>query len=898
MTTLWRRLRHLRRSLMRSTRVSAVIALAVIIAAGLFADHQNNLVHRQGLEAKVLTQLSLIRAKLEGNINGNLQLVRGLVAAISTEPEMSQARFEELASRLLDTNSQIASLAVAPDLVVRMVYPLAGNERALGLDYRQNVLQRDAALRSLETGAMVLAGPVELVQGGTGFVGRFPVYLEQGSRRIPWGLVAVVVDAERLYRDSGLTDEDLPIAVAITGKDALGKDGTQFFGDAGILASDPVEADVIFPSGSWRLAAVPSGGWEGTAPNAGMLRAATVLFGLLVVLPIFVGTRLVEERQQHIRALGSREKELQILSRRLGLALETSQVGVFEYDLESGDLFWDSRMNEIYGMPADGGARDYTHWRARLHPDDTDRATEDFRHAVEVSGSYDSEYRIITEAGESRNIRALGTVYRDPGTSAKIVGVNWDVSADVALNESLLQANRQMDARNAELEAAKARIEHNALHDSLTGLPNRRFLDDFLNRCAARCAVDEQRLALLHVDLDRFKQINDTLGHAAGDAMLVHASGVLQATVREDDFVARIGGDEFLVVVRSSGGADAELATIAERVVGQMRQPVAYEGHECRFGVSVGIASASGGEIDAKRLLMNADIALYRAKSRGRNRYEFFSNALQAEVVRTKRVADEILQGLEVAQFLPHFQPQVDAATLEVVGVEALARWHHPTEGLLAPTRFLEVAEELSVVANIDRIILEQSLAQLDQWRKEGAVVPRISVNVSARRLQDENLVAHLKELDIEPGILAFELVETMFLDDMEETVRWNLDAIKEMGIDIEIDDFGTGYASVISLLQLKPSRLKIDRQLVMPITTSLSQRRLVASIIEIGKSLEIEVVGEGVETIEHAGVLRELGCDILQGYAFGRPMSGSDLSLYMTHGESARRRHKGAKAS
>jgi diguanylate cyclase (GGDEF)-like protein len=555
-------------------------------------------------------------------------------------------------------------------------------------------------------------------------------------------------------------------------------------------------------------------------------------------------------------------------------------------------------MNEIYGLPADGGARDYSHWRSHLHPDDLDRAVEDFRIAVEVTGSYHSEYRIVTDAGECHNIRALGTVYRDAGTSAKIVGVNWDVSADVALNESLLQANRQMDARNAELEAAKARIEHNALHDSLTGLPNRRYLDDFLGRCAAGCALDGRRLALLHVDLDRFKQINDTLGHAAGDAMLVHASRVLQANVQDDDFVARIGGDEFLLVVRTSGEDDAELALIADRIITQMRQPVAYQGHECRFGLSVGIAMASGEDVGAERLLINADIALYRAKSRGRNRYEFFTEALQAEVVRTKRVADEILQGLEGAEFLPYFQPQVDATTLELVGVEALARWVHPTEGLLAPARFLEVAEELSVVSNIDRIILEQSLMQLGRWRAEGVVVPRISVNVSARRLRDENLVPHLRHLDIEPGTVAFELVETMFLDESEEIVRWNLDAIRDMGIDIEIDDFGTGYASVVSLLQLKPQRLKIDRQLIMPVTTSLSQRRLVASIIEIGKSLDIEVVGEGVETMAHAEILRELGCDILQGYALGRPMSGADLSVFMSRSAPTTLQQQGTTAS
>ena len=871
------------RSLPRATIFPAVMALAAVVIAGLIADSQNQQAHRQRLRADVLGQVSVIRAKLEGNVTANLQLVRGLVATLSTEPDMDQRRFDELATKMFEEDSQLRSIAFAPDLVVKMTYPLKGNERAIGLDYRTNEAQREAALRVMETGELVLAGPVELVQGGRGFIGRFPVYVGNGDEKRFWGLVSAVIDVDRLYADVGLTEAEEVLDIAISGRDALGVRGAQFFGSPHVLEQDPVIVDVTLPTGSWQIAAIPQGGWT-TPVEVWALRGVVALLAGLVLIPFVVGGWLIEERQRNLRSATAREAELQKLSRRLGLALETSRVGVWEYDIDTGRLVWDDRMNEIYGLPADGGARRYEHWRDRLHPDDLERAAEDFRIAVEVTGHYSSDYRVVTPDGEMRNVRAIGRVYEDPGATRKIVGVNWDVTTDVALNDNLKRANRLSEARYAELESVKARVEHNALHDSLTGLPNRRYLDEILARHASRCALNGRQLALLHIDLDRFKQINDTLGHAAGDAMLIHASEVLKANIRTEDFVARIGGDEFVVVCTADGDSTM-LAGVADRIIQTMRQPVMYEGHECRFGVSVGIAVETGAAIDPNKLLINADIALYRAKNRGRNRHEFFTAALQAEVVRTKRVADEILHGLEDSEFLPYYQPQFDAHSLDLVGAEALARWRHPVEGVVPPGFFLDVAEELNVVDTIDRTILEQALKQVEAWRSAGFNMPRVSVNVSARRLQDEHLVESIRGLNIAPGTVSFELVESIFLDESDDVVLFNIDQIKDLGIDIEIDDFGTGYASIVSLMKLKPKRLKIDRQLVLPIVESPAQVHLVESIIDIGKSLGIQVVGEGVETMEHAHILRDLGCDYLQGYAFARAMGADELTVFMREG-------------
>ncbi|MDP1730911.1 MAG: EAL domain-containing protein [Devosia sp.] len=575
------------------------------------------------------------------------------------------------------------------------------------------------------------------------------------------------------------------------------------------------------------------------------------------------------------------EADMARLSRRLELALEVSRTGVFEADLEDGSVFWDNRVREMYGVPCDGSEIGPVDWERSLHPEDAERAQALVRDAVERQGQYDFEFRIVRPHGEIRTIRTRGVFYRDADGRRKVLGANWDVTAEVAAQHDLERAKTLAEARNVELEAVRARIEHNALHDTLTGLPNRRYLDGILSKHAASRAKHGGSIALLHIDLDRFKQINDTLGHAAGDAMLVHVAKLLRANLGGGEFVARVGGDEFVVVCPFAGNSQ-RLTALAESIIEQVRRPIPYEGHLCRFGASVGIATQSGAAIDPKLLLIDADIALYRAKGRGKNRYEFFSEALQTEAVNTKRVADDILRGIEQNEFVPFYQPLLDAQTLDIVGVEALARWQHPTEGTLAPASFLKIAEDLNALTDIDRLILEQALADYGRWSAAGLPVASVSVNVSFRRLHDQQLVDSLRGLRIEPGTLSFELLESIFLDEPDESVSWNLDQIRELGIAIDIDDFGTGHASIVSLLKLNPRRFKIDRQFLTAIATSQTQRRLVRSLIDIGKSLGIIVVAEGVETMEQAHILRELGCDIVQGYAFARPMPADALEALL----------------
>jgi len=572
------------------------------------------------------------------------------------------------------------------------------------------------------------------------------------------------------------------------------------------------------------------------------------------------------------------EQEFAQLSRRLELALEVTRIGVFEADLTEQTLLFDDRLLQIMDMEGVQHLQGADDWEYVIHPEDRLLAKTHIEDGVDASKEFSNQFRIICRDGSVRHIRARVAPFTDNTGHVKLIGANWDVTEDIVVRRELERAKHLAEARNAELESARAKIEHNALHDFLTDLPNRRYLNEKL---VGRGDSSAGGLAVLHIDLDRFKQINDTLGHQAGDHMLLHAAKVLRTKVGPDGFVARIGGDEFIILLDYDGDQE-KLAALAERIIRRMREPVPFNGIPCRIGASIGIAFDSSPDVNAKQLLLNADIALYRAKGSGRNRHEFFSIDIQTHMVNTKRISDEILEALEKAQFVPYYQLQFSAEHLDIVGAETLARWYHPTRGVLSPDRFLPIAEDLDAVEAIDSMILQKALVDFAAWRARGVHMPKISVNVSTRRLYDIDLAGKLAALAIEPGTVSFELLESIFLDECDDVVLTNLDAMRSMGIGIEIDDFGSGHASIMSLLKVGPGTLKIDRALIQPLVEVPGQRRLVGSIIEIGRSLGIKVVAEGVESREHIRILQGLGCDILQGYALARPMPFDGIESYI----------------
>ncbi|MFN7104182.1 MAG: EAL domain-containing protein [Pseudorhizobium sp.] len=567
-------------------------------------------------------------------------------------------------------------------------------------------------------------------------------------------------------------------------------------------------------------------------------------------------------------------------SRRLEMALDISGIGVFEANFTTGESEWDERMFSIYGIQGGGEVAIGGLWESMVHPDDLPRVT---RKVADHAGStlpFADEYRIRLDDGRERIVKSYSKRFVDHDGQSRMVGANWDVTDEVLLRGELERAKDLAEAKSAALEAAREEIEYSALHDYLTALPNRRYLDEALRRMS-QPGAENSGIAILHVDLDRFKHINDTLGHATGDSLLTYVAQVLRECSDRDDFVARVGGDEF-VLVRHFHGATTELVDLAKRIITELSKPVVRNGNLCRIGASIGIACGHEEESNAKQLLLNADIALYRAKKNGRNRHEFFSAQSYREIISHKKTADEILGALEQNEFIPFYQLQFRADSLEVAGVETLARWRTTDGRLLAPDAFLSVAEELGVMARIDAMMLDAALDDFRRWQKRKLAIPKISVNVSYRRLSDPALIKSLERLDFAPGTLSFELLESIFLDQCDDQILQRLADLRDLGIALEIDDFGSGHASIVSLLKTAPDALKIDRELVKGIVDSREQQDLLRSIIDIGHSLGICVVAEGVETGAHVRILRELGCDVLQGYALAKPMDAAHLIEFL----------------
>ncbi len=836
----------------------AVLFCVAIVSGLLLVDADREKQFRSAERLEASKHLADIAARLDSRIMVNANLVEGLVTVMGVRPVENQAEFAGLASSLFAQPSELKVLAAAPDMTVRMIYPFEPNRQAIGLDYTKNAAQRAGVLAARDARKMILNGPINLVQGGTGLIARYPVFRQPDGTF--WGIVSAVIDLDRLYTDSGL-DGGGVLDVAVYRFNDRGN-RTVFQGDPSILARQPVKVSMVVGMNTWHLAAVPKGGWGQYGGELNRFRAYALLVAIAIILPLVWAAMLAKQRQANTQVLRHREQQLNALSQRLGLALTVSRIGVWEYIPASDTLIWDQRMRELYGVDPAKPVCEYSDWRSALHPDDLAEAEAVFAHCLEKEVPYNSEFRVIDAAGGVRHIRAHGGAFRGANGEIRMIGANWDITDDVTLQTALRDARDQ--------------LEHQSLHDALTGLPNRRYLERLLNE-----ETTDQGLGLIHADLDRFKEVNDTFGHRTGDGVLTEAARRISALLDTGEVASRIGGDEFVIVTHGPH-AETRARKLAEDIVTALGEPILFEGDLCRIGCSAGVAVQTFRHENPLQLLGNADIALYEAKKRGRNRYEFFSDGLREIAVQGKKMADDLILALERDEFIPYFQPQFDAVTLDVVGAEALARWNHESRGLLTPAAFLPVAEASNRVADIDAVIFEKALFHLARWRSNGFQIPAVSVNISAQRLSDERLFKSLSRIAFAPGTISFELLETIYFDDPDASLIDAVRRLKSAGIDIEIDDFGSGRASIVSLLELAPKRLKIDRKLVAPIRESRSQRDLLASIIDIGRSQGIEIVAEGVETMEHAAILRDLGCHVLQGYALARPMPASAMLTFL----------------
>jgi diguanylate cyclase (GGDEF)-like protein len=440
--------------------------------------------------------------------------------------------------------------------------------------------------------------------------------------------------------------------------------------------------------------------------------------------------------------------------------------------------------------------------------------------------------------------------------------------------------------REGEAKLAHAeRVEYLAYHDGLTGLPNRSNFSRLLTLRINDAHRNSRQLAVAFLDLDRFKQINDTLGHEAGDQLLKEVAERLKACVRENDTVARLGGDEFVVILPDlADGQDA--ATVAGKILNLVARPFNLLGQEFRVTASIGISIYPHDGLDEQTLTKNADIAMYQAKADGKNNFQFYSDRLNANTLERLALESSLRHALERNEFQLHYQARRDIVSGRVTGMEALLRWEHPDLGTVAPMRFIPVAEDTGIIVPIGKWVLASACRQNKEWQRLGMHGLSIAVNLTPRQFHDDQLLqdvaAILKTTDMDPALLELEINERLLTHDVDRTLRI-LTGLKAMGVRIAVDDFGTGYSSLATLQRFPLDTIKIDRSLIRDVVASNEDMGLADAIIAMGKSLAVTVVAQGVETKEQAQFLRAHACDELQGFYFNRPLpAGASTELLL----------------
>jgi diguanylate cyclase (GGDEF)-like protein/PAS domain S-box-containing protein len=438
----------------------------------------------------------------------------------------------------------------------------------------------------------------------------------------------------------------------------------------------------------------------------------------------------------------------------------------------------------------------------------------------------------------------------------------------------------------SEMKHYQAELEHSANYDALTGLPNRTLLRGRLSEAIAQAQnAANQKVWVAFVDLDRFKVVNDSLGHKAGDRLLSIVAERLRHVVREVDTVARLGGDEFVVVMRDTVESRVTTAAI-DRLVQSVVHPVVIEGHEFILTCSIGIATYPDNGNDPEKLIEYADVAMYSAKDKGRNNYQFYDAAMNERALARLQMEAALRNAVERGEFGLHYQPQVDLKSGGIVGMEALIRWKHPSLGIVAPNEFIGIAEETGLIVPIGAWVLREACAQNKAWQEAGLGNLRVAVNLSPRQFAQPDLVESvnqiLKETGLSPHYLEIELTENLVMTGVERS----LDVLKDLkahGIQISIDDFGTGYSSLSYLKRFPIDVLKIDKSFVHDITSDPDDETVVASIISLAHSLKLHVIAEGVESHDQLSFLERHGCDEVQGYYFSRPVPSTEFAQMLT---------------
>ena len=913
------------------------------------------------------------------------------LAALVRQGRGTVTQFEEIGTQMLPLYPGIAAMGLSPGGVVRQVVPRQGNENSIGFDQLNDPRQGPESVRARESGRLTLAGPMELVQGGLGVVGRQPVYLEDAQGRLTfWGFTYVTIR--------------LPEVLAAARLPSLAQRGYRYrlwrvrpdTGEEQTIAAStpPVGPDAVrraltLPNGQWTLSLAPAQGWG----NPAVLAARSALALLFAVLMAYLA-RLLFQLKAHERGLAQevaqRTSEIQATQQQLRATIDAIPDPLFELDREGyyhsvhsprPELLvgppkalvgrhvdevlpavasravaevleeayaqgWSTGRQIVLDLPDLGptwfelsaarkatalGAtprfillsrditeRKRTQEQLQLTAQVFDQSSEaivvaDAAHSIvrinraftRITGYSEADavgqhVRMLTAAdplgafdaqavygqlpeqgsweGEARGRRKDGSVYPQWLSVSCVRDGNGAMTHSITLFRDITQQRETQD-----------RIQRLAHFDPLTNLPNRALLAERAQRDIAEERARGGSLAMLFLDLDHFKNVNDSLGHRVGDILLVAVADRLRSLLRPRDTASRLGGDEFLLLLPATTACEA--AEAANRLLTAVAQPFQLDPYELTTTLSVGIAMypADGDSFDT--LYQRADAAMYRAKQNGRNRYGFFTADIEARTARALLIENALRRALERNQFELHYQPQVSLADRQVVGAEALLRWQHPELGWVSPAEFIPVAESSGMIVAIGEWVLRTAVKDAKHWLDLHLPLRAVSVNVSAVQFRHpqlpEMVTRCLEQAGLPARRLELELTEGAAVDDPAAALAM-MDQLHERGVRLSMDDFGTGYSSLSYLKRFQIYKLKIDQSFVRDLEDDSNDRAIVSAIIRMAQALGMQTTAEGVETDGQLEFLQSQGCDEAQGYYFSRPLAAKAFEAYLR--EHARR--------
>lgn len=820
-----------------------------------------NILENKEERAKIAQIATSYSYNLKSNLDRSLSSTY-TIAALLSQGDGVVRDFESVVEDILPFHHGVRELALAPNGIIQRIAPLGGNEKALGLNLFEAKTQNKESFLARDTGKLTLAGPLTLVQGGEALVGRLPIFLDKNNKDSFWGFILVVVRISEMFdtltieqlKNEGLSYEVWKIDPNTQQKQFILKSSE-------VPLSNPVDYSFEVPNNTWTISIAPTKGWGN--PTVFLLREMiAVLFALILS---YVAKLLVELKiakgSLEIQVIQKTDEKI-MLQKRLETLLDAIPDPIWLKDKEGIYLFCNKAFERLYNAKEEDivGKSDY---------DFVDSSLANFFRAYDMIAMHaqmpmsNEEELTFKEDGYRGLFETIKTPVRD--ISGDIIGI-LGIARDIT--------------KRKENEDKIEKLEYS---DALTGLPNKMLLNLRINHDMSIANRKKEQLAILFLDFDHFKNINDSLGHAVGDQLLIEVSKRLKNLIREEDTLSRQGGDEFVLVLPNVTAEGA--AHVAKKLLQAIEQAIKVKENELVITASIGIAMFPEDGTDMETLFKCADAAMYLAKENGRNRYRFYTTEIQQHSSRILSLENALRYAHMRGELSLHYQPQISLSDGKIIGAEALLRWTHPELGSIAPSEFIPVAEESGQILLIGEWVLRNAAMRMKQWIDMGFPPMIVAVNLSAVQFHHEHLsslvTTILDEVQLPPCYLELELTESVAAQNPLKAVQI-MNTLNAQGIRLSIDDFGTGYSSLSYLKRFKVYKLKIDQSFIRDIGVDAEDRAIVTTIITLGKSLGLKTIAEGVETKEQLDFLKENRCDEVQGYYFSKPLNVEDFENYM----------------